>query len=365
MTAAEVWLSGQAALPPGGNASAAAHGDKEQGKHTAVAGVAARRRIRDALENEVGRHEGILHVQRDEVVEDARLFQRIGHPLGQRLHKGTNKRGEDDVRRLLLRIEIRLYGVCLHRGNIVVARRVDIGVLHIELVVFLHVLLPADRALRRILGCKLAGLGIHLLDADLALLLTLGGDGQVNAHEHTRREPIIVYADARTDADAIGDTAVLAHQTANTVKTALALLLRHALHTVHLYARADGKGWICFAQRLKEAVQEVHLAVDIEPADFAGVHALVEFLLGKIGDVPAHHSKCGGTVERVILRDPADDLALSGQARAHWLRQVILRKTKIDETDCAFKIAPCLAPGDIVRQANVQILQGIVNIHEK
>ena len=125
-----------------------------------------------------------------------------------------------------------------------------------------------------------SGASLPVLDADLALLLTLGGDGQVNAHEHTGCEPIIVYADARTDADAIGDTAVLAHQTANTVKTALALLLRHALHTVHLYARADGKGWICFAQRLKEAVQEVHLAVDIEPADFSGVHALVEFLLG-------------------------------------------------------------------------------------
>ena len=132
---------------------------------------------------------------------------------------------------------------------------------------------------------------------------------------------------------------------------------------MHLYARADGKGWICFAQRLKEAVQEVHLAVDIEPADFAGVHALVEFLLGKVGNVRAYLGERVGARERVVRGDAPHDLTLCRQAGAQRIGNVILREAAVDEPYGSLKVAPCLAPCNVVRQADIQKAQIIVAVH--
>ena len=79
----------------------------------------------------------------------------------------------------------------------------------------------------------------------------------------------------------------------------------------------------------------------------------------------AHHGERISAGEGIILRQAADDLALCGQAGAQRLGNVILRKAAVDQAGRPVKISPCLATGNVVRQTDVQILQGIVDIHKK
>ena len=350
-------------MPLSGNARAAAQRDEQQRKYAAVARVAPCRSFGNVFQNEVGGHKGILHIQCDEVVENTRPLQQTVHALRQRLDQRAEIGRKDDVRRLLACVEAGLCRVRLDGGNIVITGRVDIGVFDRELVVLRHRFLPAHGALERVLRCGTPVRGIERLDADVALLLAGGGQRQVDAHKHTGREDLVLHAYARANADAVCDLSVFAHPPVDMVKTALALLRRHAFHAVQLHARTRGESGLGLAHGGKEAVKKTHLAADVQPADLARVHALVEFLLGKIGDVPAHHSERGGTGERVVRGDAPHDLTLCRQAGAQRIGNVILREAAVDEPYGSLKVAPCLAPCNVVRQADIQKAQIIVAVH--
>ena len=70
-----------------------------------------------------------------------------------------------------------------------------------------------------------------------------------------------------------------------------------------------------------------------------------------------------GARERVVCGDAPHDLTLCRQAGAQRIGNVILREAAVDEPYGSLKVAPCLAPCNVVRQADIQKAQIIVAVH--
>ena len=185
----------------------------------------------------------------------------------------------------------------------------------------------------------------------------------MDAHKHIGREDLVLHAHARANADAVCDLSVFAHPSVDAVKTTLALLRCHAFHAVQFHARTRGESRLGLAHGGKEAVKKMHLAADVQPADLARVHTLVKLRLCEVGNVRAHLGERVGARERVVRGDAPHDLALCRQAGAQRIGDVILREAAVDEPYGSLEVAPCLAPCNVVRQADIQKAQIVVAVH--
>ena len=98
MTADEVRLCGESALPLGGDSGAAAQGDKKKCEDSAVPREGSGAVPRNILQGEVGRHVGVFEVQGDEVVKVSGFFEWSLTAFREFCGECTDVRSEDDVR---------------------------------------------------------------------------------------------------------------------------------------------------------------------------------------------------------------------------------------------------------------------------
>ena len=361
-----VGFSAKAALPARRDTRAAAEGDEQQGLYAAFALEVARTIFRDVFKAEVFPHEGILYVERHEIIEDARLFNRVRNPAGERLDKLLNIRREHDMRiffvgekRGLFRIWHDLHGIDIRRG-------MQVGIFHPELVVLLHHFFPVNSALRRILDRNVLGCAIVTHKLDLALLDTGRRDRDVYTHKLPFFKGFVLNADACADADAVCKLAVFSHQPRGTIQKALPrLTVVLAIHPAAVHnACTCSKGGIRFYQGLVESQEIMRLAVNIDPVDFVVVHHGVELRFRELRDRGADFLKRLCFTERIVLFQAENHFALADKARTKRFRNVS-GKALINQAHSALKIAPCLAAEDILRQPYVQKLKIVVDVHQQ
>ena len=223
MTADEIRLRRQSALPLGRDSGAPAQGQKQQGKNAAVAGEIPGTVFRHVFQNYVVGHIGVLHIQGDEVVKCPGLCQRIRQPFRQFSAQSLEIRREDDMWRLLLNVKVIASGDAASMIGVRKDSRVQIGIFHAKFVVFFHGFFPANGTLRGVLRGDSAGLRPNLLNADIALLLTGGGNGKMGPQEHTGGKEFVLQPYSGPDADAVGQGTVLLHFLHGDIQSAVSL----------------------------------------------------------------------------------------------------------------------------------------------
>lgn len=120
----------------------------------------------------------IPDVQGDIIVDALRLLRRVGDALGELSRQRPQVGRKDDVGRFLAGVEIGLLRVGREGKRVGIDRRLPVAVLGPKGAVLGQVGLPADGALRRVLGGDMAGRLGEAVQRDMALGRAGGRQGQ-------------------------------------------------------------------------------------------------------------------------------------------------------------------------------------------
>ena len=360
-----VGVGHHAALPLGGDAGAAAQGDKGQCLHAAVAPAGPQAGIRDLRLDEIVGHEAVFHLGSDIVIEAAGLFHRVGDALGQLGAQGLYIGGEHDVGRVLTGIEVRLDGVGLDPGGIHIGGHVGVGILHPEGMVFGHGLLPADGAGVGVLIGNVEGLAVAVMDLNVALLDAAGGQGDVYPVGLAGDKKIILHLDGVAQADAGAHAALFLHDAHGAVQPsgAVQLLVADLLGVHRLLGQAGGDLRL-LAQGAEEGAHQMLLSLHKDPGDPAVVHVVLQLLHGEIGDLFPDTGQAGLFGKGELAGQAHHDLPLGHQVFPHTPGQAVLRQHLVHHADGMVKIAGLLQVLHLFGQADAGLTQKMILIHK-
>lgn len=260
--------------------------------------------------------------------------------------------------RLLLRAEGRLPALTGHHRKIAIHSLVGIAVNHLKGLIFGYGPFPADGALQGIGGGDNAVFRPELFYPNVALLLTIGRYGKVHAQKHTGGKMLIPEADGLTDADALGQAAMLFHGMDGFRNQALS----RSLFPLCL-ACANRNFLLCFQEGFVKTVEIVNLSVDVDPVNPAVIHQGIKFFLGEIGNVRADHGQCIRPGKGILAGQAQHDFALGNQAAAQRLGKPFVLKAQINQTDGLCKVAVHLVLQNILREADIEVAERFVDVH--
>ena len=278
----------EAALPAGGHASQAAERDEGEGKDAAVGAQAVGAAVGDAVKQQVGGLEAVVHVARHPVVGRPRAGQAVFYrdAVKDAARKAAQVRRKGQVRLLLRQVgrarsgsraeaRVRGRGHGLRRPEVDVGRPDEVLVLHEELPNALG--LPEGRPLGRVLG------GSHHArsDVDDAHVGNLRAGRQRQPRAHRRPRPNLdarARADEVTQADPPLGGALAAHLLDDCqLGCAVGRRTRKARHLGRIQA-----------QRVHAAPQKALLAVNQAPVKPPAPDERVELGWAKLRPLGAH-----------------------------------------------------------------------------
>ena len=102
--------------------------------------------------------------------------------------------------------------------------------------------------------------------------------------------------------------------------------------------------------------------MDVDPVDLVVIHHFVEFRFREIRNGALDLLDRLRFAERIIILEAEDHFAFTDEARAQRIRDVA-GKALVDQAHRTLKVTPVFAAENILRQANVQKLKIVVDVH--
>ena len=344
----------QTGLPARGNAAQAAERDERDRLHAAVAALPAEEILGDVRDRQIGRHEAVDSLRRDEIVDPAGLEQRIGlladDLLGQRAQIGR----EDDVRLLLLRVKGRLLradglGLRLDVFGVDLVGKVGADG-HARLVGQLEIRRAVRLVLRRDersgMGRGEQGRARHLRAHD--------GQRQMDAQRLAGRQAVAFDRHLLMHLKARADAALGLHPRDHRVERLAPARGARADLGVE---RAGSIGRARLEQVGYAVVLEANLAAQIAPVERAVVAQGLELVLAEIAHGGLKLAKRRLLCQRIGGRQRAGDFELEAQTILEAFGRARVRKAQRDDALHARKVAGLKEPLHIRRQGIAQIGQ--------